>query len=160
MSWLAVRGYDTSRATTDFSFIQGVRKGTKMYHIVVKSFRSKKRELKINPNEWLELLKENARLMLYMGHMSFAVIDRKTLLGNHDFLRLRISSSNFSLDNGKLDYTIRQLAENIQMFERTHFVFEHVNESVLTRADSLDGFGLYKSNSDEVFTAGNEDDIL
>lgn len=36
------------------------------------------------------------------------------------------------------------------MFERTHFVFEHVNESVLTRADSLDGFGLYKSNSDEV----------
>lgn len=160
LSWLSVRGYDTSHATTDFSFIQGVRKGTKMYHIVVKSFRSKKRELKINPNEWLELLKENARLMLYMGHMSFAVIDRKTLLGNHDFLRLRISSSNFSLDNGKLDYTIRQLAENIQMFERTHFVFEHVNESVLTRADSLDGFGLYKSNSDEVFTAGNEDDIL
>ena len=159
LSWLSVRGYDISHVTTDFSFIQGVRKGTKTYHIVVKSFRSKKRELKINPNEWLELLKENARLMLYLGHMSFAVIDRNTLLGNHDFLRLRISSSNFSLDNGKLNYTINQLAENIRMFERTHFVFEHVDESVLTRADSLDGFGLYKSNTNEAFTAGSDEDL-
>lgn len=159
LSWLSAMGYNIDNATSDFSIISGVQKGSKVYHIVVKSFRSKKQELKINPNEWLELLKDNARLMLYLGHMSFAVIDRKTLLGNHDFLRLRIASSNFSLDNRKLDYTISQLAENIQMFERTHFVFEHVNESILKRADSLDGYGLYKSNSDEAFTAGSEDDL-
>ena len=74
-----------------------------VYSIVVKSFRSKKRELKLNPNEWLCLLRPNSRLMLYLGHMTFAVLDRKTLLGNHDFLRLRIATSNFSVESGKLD---------------------------------------------------------
>ena len=159
LSWLSARGYNTDKATPDFSIISGVRKDTKVYHIVVKSFRSKKHELKINPNEWLELLKDNARLMLYLGHMSFAVIDRKTLLGNHDFLRLRIAASNFNLDSGKLEYSINQLAENLKMFERTHFVFEHINEGVLTKANSLEGYGLYQSNSNEEFTAGSEGDL-
>ena len=100
---LSTKGYDTARVQTDCSFVKGVRKDDVEYHIVVKSFRSRTNELKLNPNEWLYLLRENSRLMLYMGHMSFAVIDREMLLGNHDFLRLRISSSNFSVENGNLD---------------------------------------------------------
>lgn len=159
INWLSLKGYDISNVETEYSFVKGVRKGDIEYHIVVKSYRSKKKELKLNPNEWLYLLKANSRLMLYMGHMAFAVIDRKMLLGNHDFLRLRISSSNFSLENGNLDEVLNRLAGEVQFFERTHFVFEHVHENILSRANSLEDYGFFKSNSDGQFTAGDEEDI-
>ena len=160
VNWLSSKGYDTSMARTEYSFVKGVKKGGIEYHIVVKSYRSSKKELKINPNEWLYLLKANSRLMLYLGHMSFAVIDRKMLLGNHDFLRLRISSSNFSVENGNLDDTLSRLANEIKYFERTHFVFEHVHDNILSRANSLEDYDFYKTNSDGQFTPGNDDDIL
>ena len=82
------------------------------------------------------------------------------LLGNHDFLRLRISSSNFSVENGKLDNTLSRLAGEIKYFERTHFVFEHVHDNILSRANSLDDYGLFKSNSEGPFTPGKDEDIL
>ena len=160
INWLSAKGYDTSNAQMEYSFVKGVRKGEIEYHIVVKSYRSRKKELKINPNEWLYLLKANSRLMLYMGHMSFAVIDRKMLLGNHDFLRLRISSSNFSMEKGNLDDMLRRLAGEIKYFERTHFVFEHVHEKILSKANSLEDYGFFKSNSDGQFTPGKDEDIL
>lgn len=159
IEWLSAKGYDTSNVHTSYSFIEGVRKGTIEYNIVVKSFRSSSKELKINPNEWLHLLKPNSRLMLYMGHMSFAVVDRKALLGNHDFLRLRISSSNFSVDGNKLEESLERLANDIQYFERTHFVFERVHDSILSRANSLDDYGLFQSNSNQEYSAGNDEDI-
>ena len=159
IEWLAAKGYDTSNVRTSYSFVEGVRKSTTEYNIVVKSFRSSSKELKINPNEWLHLLKPNSRLMLYMGHMSFAVVDRKALLGNHDFLRLRISSSNFSVDDNKLEESLERLANDIQYFERTHFVFERVHDSILSRANSLDDYGLFQNNSNQDYSAGNEEDI-
>lgn len=159
IEWLAAKGYDTSNVCTSYSFVEGVRKGTTEYNIVVKSFRSSSNELKINPNEWLNLLKPNSRLMLYMGHMSFAVVDRKALLGNHDFLRLRISSSNFSVDGNKLEKSLERLANDIQYFERTHFVFERVHDRILTRANSLDDYGLFQVNSNQHYSAGNDEDI-
>lgn len=159
IEWLSAKGYDTSNVHTSYSFVEGVRKGTIEYNIVVKSFRSSSKELKINPNEWLHLLKPNSRLMLYMGHMSFAVVDRKALLGNHDFLRLRISSSNFSVDGNKLEESLERLANDIQYFERTHFVFERVHDSILSRANSLDDYGLFQSNSNQEYSAGNDEDI-
>lgn len=159
IEWISAKGYDTSNVHTSYSFIEGVRKGTIEYNIVVKSFRSSSKELKINPNEWLHLLKPNSRLMLYMGHMSFAVVDRKALLGNHDFLRLRISSSNFSVDGNKLEESLERLANDIQYFERTHFVFERVHDSILSRANSLDDYGLFQSNSNQEYSAGNDEDI-
>lgn len=159
IEWLGAKGYDTSHIRTNYSLIEGIyREGTE-YNIVVKSFRSSSRELKINPNEWLHLLKPNSRLMLYMGHMSFAVVDRKALLGNHDFLRLRISSSNFSVDGNKLEESLERLANDIQYFERTHFVFERVHDSILSRANSLDDYGLFQSNSNQEYSAGNDEDI-
>ena len=160
INWLSTKGYDTARVQTDCSFVKGVRKDDVEYHIVVKSFRSRTNELKLNPNEWLYLLRENSRLMLYMGHMSFAVIDRQMLLGNHDFLKLRISSANFSLDGNKLDDVLSRLANDIQFFERTHFVFEHIHDDILTNANSLDDYEWYKSHSDEEFTAADENDVL
>lgn len=160
INWLSAKGYDTSHVQTEYSFVNGVKKNNVEYHIVVKSFRTKTKELKINPNEWLYLLKENSRLMLYMKHMSFAVIDREMLLGNHDFLKLRISASNFRLEGNRLDETLSKLANDIQYFERTHFVFEHVHDNILSRANSLEDYGLYGSNSNEQFTSANEDDIL
>lgn len=159
IEWLAAKGYDTSNLRTSYSFVEGVRKGTTEYNIVVKSFRSSSKELKINPNEWLNLLKPNSRLMLYMGHMSFAVVDRKALLGNHDFLRLRISSSNFSVDGNKLEESLERLANDIQYFERTHFVFERVHDRILKRANSLDDYGLFQVNSNQQYSAGNDEDI-
>lgn len=160
INWLAARGYDTNNIQTDFSILKGVRKNAIEYHIVVKSFRSKSRELKINPNEWLYLLNKNSRLMLYLGHMKFAVVDRETLLGNHDFLKLRISSSNFSVDGNKLEKTLSKLARDIQYFERTHFVFEHLHDSILSRANSLDDYGLYKVNKSGTFNDAEDEDIL
>lgn len=160
INWLSAKGYDTSHVQTEYSFVNGVKKNSVEYHIVVKSFRTKTKELKINPNEWLYLLKANSRLMLYMKHMSFAVIDREMLLGNHDFLKLRISASNFRLEGNRLDETLSKLANDIQYFERTHFVFEHVHDNILSRANSLEDYGLYGSNSNEQFTSANEDDIL
>lgn len=159
IEWLTSKGYDTTKVSTNYSFIEGISKDSKMYNIVVKSFRLSSRELKINPNEWLYLLKPNSRLMLYMGHMSFAVVDRKSLIGNHDFLRLRISSSNFSVDNNKLEENLERLARDIQYFERTHFVFERVHDNILSRANSLEDYGLFKSNSNQEYSAGNEEDI-
>lgn len=159
IEWLSAKGYDTRNVRTSYSFVEGVCKGTTEYNIVVKSFRSSSKELKINPNEWLHLLKPNSRLMLYMGHMSFAVVDRKALLGNHDFLRLRISSSNFSVDGSKLEKSLERLANDIQYFERTHFVFERVHDSILSRANSLDDYGLFQSNSNQEYSAGNDEDI-
>lgn len=159
IEWLSAKGYDTRNVRTSYSFVEGVCKGTTEYNIVVKSFRSSSKELKINPNEWLHLLKPNSRLMLYMGHMSFAVVDRKALLGNHDFLRLRISSSNFSVDGSKLEESLERLANDIQYFERTHFVFERVHDSILSRANSLDDYGLFQSNSNQEYSAGNDEDI-
>ena len=159
IDWLSSKGYNTTKVRTNYSFIDGVCKDNIEYNIVVKSFRSTSRELKINPNEWLYLLKANSRLMLYMGHMSFAVVDRKSLLGNHDFLRLRISSSNFSVENNKLDENLERLARDIQYFERTHFVLERIHDNILSRANSLDDYGLFKSNSNYEYSAGNEEDI-
>lgn len=159
IEWLSAKGYDTRNVRTSYSFVEGVCKGTTEYNIVVKSFKSSSKELKINPNEWLHLLKPNSRLMLYMGHMSFAVVDRKALLGNHDFLRLRISSSNFSVDGSKLEESLERLANDIQYFERTHFVFERVHDSILSRANSLDDYGLFQSNSNQEYSAGNDEDI-
>lgn len=160
IEWLSAKGYDTRSVRTNYSFVEGVCKGTTEYNIVVKSFKSSK-ELKINPNEWLHLLKPNSRLMLYMGHMSFAVVDRKTLIGNHDFLRLRISSSNFSVDGTKLEENLERLANDIQYFERTHFVFERVHDSILSRANSLDldDYGLFQSNSNQEYSVGDDKDI-
>lgn len=159
IEWLKSKGYDTTNIVTNYSFIEGVCKADKIYNIVVKSYRSSLKELKINPNEWLYLLKPNSILMLYLGHMSFAVVDRKTLLGNHDFLRLRISSSNFNVDNNKLEENLERLAKDIQYFERTHFVFERVHDNILFRANSLEDYGLFKSNSNQEYSAGNEEDI-
>ena len=159
IEWLSSKGYDITHIKTNYSFIDGVRKDDDEYHIVVKSFRTSSKELKINPSEWLYLLNANSRLMLYMGHMSFAVVDRKSLLGNHDFLRLRISSSNFSVENNKLEENIERLARDVQYFERTHFVFERVHENILLRANSLEDYGLFKSNSNQEYSAGNEEDI-
>lgn len=159
IQWLSAKGYNTNNVKTKYSFIEGVCKGNITYNIVVKSFRSTSRELKINPNEWLHLLKPNSRLLLYMGHMAFAVVDRKSLLGNFDFLRLRISSSNFSVDGNKLEESLERLANDIQYFERTHFVFERVHENILSRANSLDDYGLFKNNSNQEYSAGNEEDI-
>lgn len=130
------------------------------YHIVVKSYRNRTKGLKINPNEWLYLLNANSKLMVYMGHMAFAVFDRKMLLGNHDFLRLRISTSNFEIEKGKLDEVISRLAKDIQYFERTHFVFEHIHDDILSNANSLDDYNFYNSNSDEQFTAADDSVIL
>ena len=98
--------------------------------------------------------------MLYMGHITFAVIDRQMLLGNHDFLKLRISSANFSLDGNQLDDVLSRLANDIQFFERTHFVFEHIHDEILTNANSLDDYEWYKSQSNEEFTAADENDVL
>lgn len=159
IEWLSAKDYDTRNIRTNYSFVEGVCKGTTEFNIVVKSFKNPSKGLKINPNEWLHLLKPNSRLMLYLGHMSFAVVDRQTLLGNHDFLRLRISSSNFSIDGTKLDKTLEQLAKNIQYFERTHFVFDRIHDSILSRATSLDDYGFFKSNSNQKYSAGNDEDI-
>ena len=159
IEWLSAKGYDTRNVRTNYSFVEGVYKGTTEYNIVVKSFRSSSKELKINPNEWLHLLKPNSCLMLYMGHMSFAVVDRKALLGNHDFLRLRISSSNFSVDGTKLEESLEKLAKDIQYFERTHFVFERIHDRILSRANSLEDYGLFQSNSNQEYSAGNDKDI-
>lgn len=160
INWLTARGYDTNNIQTDFSILKGVRKNSIEYHIVVKSFRSKNRELKLNPNEWLYLLNKNSRMMLYLGHMKFAVVDRETLLDNHDFLKLRISSSNFSVDGNKLEETLSKLARNIQYFERTHFVFKHVHDNILSRANSLDDYGLFMVNTSETFNNAEDEDIL
>lgn len=160
INWLAAKGYDTSNVQTEYSFVNGVKKGGVEYHIVVKSFRSKKNVLNVNPNEWLYLLKANSRLMVYLGHMTFAVFDRKILLGNHDFLKLRIYTSNFEVENGRLDDVISRLANDMQFFERTHFVFEHIHEDILSSANTLDDYNFYSANSEEQFTAANDSDIL
>lgn len=158
--WLTAKGYDTSNVQTEYSFVNGVKKDGVEYHIVVKSFRTKKNVLNINPNEWLYLLNTNSRLMVYLGHMTFAVFDRKILLGNHDFLKLRISTSNFEVEKGRLDDVISRLAKDMQYFERTHFVFEHIHEDILSSANSLDDYNFFSANSEEQFTAGNDSDIL
>ena len=160
VNWLKTKGYDTSNVQTEYSFVNGVKKDGVEYHIVVKSFRTKKNVLNVNPNEWLYLLNANSRLMVYLGHMTFAVFDRKLLLGNHDFLKLRISTSNFEVENGKLDDVISRLAKDMQYFERTHFVFEHIHENILSGANSLDDYNFYSANSEEQFTAANDSDIL
>lgn len=160
VNWLTAKGYDTSNVQTEYSFVNGVKKDGVEYHIVVKSFRTKKNVLNINPNEWLYLLNANSRLMVYLGHMTFAVFDRKLLLGNHDFLKLRISTSNFEVENGRLDDVISRLAKDMQYFERTHFVFEHIHENILSGSNSLDGYNFYSANSEEQFTAANDSDIL
>ena len=160
VNWLTAKGYDTSNVQTEYSFVNGVKKDGVEYHIVVKSFRTKKNVLNVNPNEWLYLLNANSRLMVYLGHMTFAVFDRKLLLGNHDFLKLRISTSNFEVENGRLDDVISRLAKDMQYFERTHFVFEHIHENILSGANSLDDYNFYSANSEEQFTAANDSDIL
>lgn len=81
-------------------------------------------------------------------------------MGNHDFLKLRISTSNFEVGNGKLDDVISRLAKDMQYFERTHFVFEHIHEDILSSASSLDDYKFYSKNSEEQFTAANDSDIL
>lgn len=160
INWLQARGYDVSHSQIEKSFLKGVRKDDVEYHIVVKSYRNRSKGLNINPNEWLYLLNANSRLMIYMGHMAFAVFDRKMLLGNHDFLKLRISTSNFEIEKGKLDDVISRLAKDIQYFERTHFVFEHIHEDILSNANSLDDYNFYNSNCNEQFTAADDSDIL
>ena len=160
INWLQTRGYDVSHAQVEKSFLKGVKKDYVEYHIVVKSYRNRSKGLNINPNEWLYLLNANSRLMVYMGHMAFAVFDRKMLLGNHDFLKLRISTSNFEIEKGKLDEVISRLAKDIQYFERTHFVFEHIHEDILSNANSLDDYNFYNSNSNEQFSAADESEIL
>jgi hypothetical protein len=52
------------------------------------------------------------------------------------------------------------LARDIQIFERTHFVFEHIHENILSSANSLDDYNFYNTNSNEQFTAADESDIL
>ena len=160
INWLQTKGYDVSHAQIEKSLLKGVKKDYVEYHIVVKSYRNRSKGLKINPNEWLYLLNANSRLMVYMGHMAFAVFDRKMLLGNHDFLKLRISTSNFEIEKGKLDEVISRLAKDIQYFERTHFVFEHIHEDILSNANSLDDYNFYNSNSNEQFTAADDSIIL
>lgn len=160
VNWLTTKGYDTSSVRTEYSFVNGVKKDGVEYHIVVKSFRSKKNVLNINPNEWLYLLKANSRLMVYLGHMTFAVFDRKMLLGNHDFLKLRISTSNFDVEKEKLDGVISRLAKDIQCFERTHLVFEHIHEDILSNANSLDDYNFYSPNSEGQYTVASDSDIL
>ena len=81
-------------------------------------------------------------------------------MGNHDFLKLRISTSNFEIENGKLDDVISRLAKDMQYFERTHFVFEHIHEDILSNANSLDDYNFFRANSEEQFTPGNDSDVL
>lgn len=48
----------------------------------------------------------------------------------------------------------------MKYFERTHFVFEHIHEDILSSANSLDDYNFYSTNSEEQFTAANDSDIL
>jgi hypothetical protein len=38
-------------------------------------------------------------------------------------------------------------------------VFEHVHDNILTLANSLDDYGMYKCKLDQEYSAGKEEDI-
>lgn len=156
-NWLNEHGYKIHGEIGKFTDFEVEDNDGKIYPVVVKSYS---KNLYINPNEWLQLVRPNSRLILYRGHGHISVINRKQLLKFKEFLFLRIQTNNFDGENEKLDDNLDKIALCLQYFERTHIVIDRIDTSEFRDSVSLDDIGLYR-DSDIITNQSNDlSDIL
>lgn len=95
-------GCDISKAENKFSVVNGVTQNGQEYPLVIKSCTSFNHDIKINPVEWEQLLRQNSMLWLYFSNEKIFPINIKELFEYHDLLTLSINTSNI-LENDKLN---------------------------------------------------------
>ena len=157
IQWLKIHGYTVPSSIPEYSCFDGVSKDGIDYPIVVKSFLSYANKLYLSPNQYSQLLKPNARLMLYTGNNRFYVLSREKILADKDFLSLRFSVKNLDHD-GKLAAIARLLHD--EYFEDTQFAFGVLRDTQMVIATTLDDYNLSDKGSEETISAGNEEDVL
>lgn len=157
VQWLKQHGYTIPSSIPKYSCFDGVSKDGVNYPIVVKSFLSYANKLYLSPNQYSQLLRPNARLMLYAGNNRFYVLSRERILADKDFISLRFSVKNLDHD-GKLAAIARLLHD--EYFEDTQFAFGVLRDTQMVIANTLDDYNLSNKGSEETISSGNEEDVL
>lgn len=108
-------GYEFSKGIGEHSIVKGVLKENVEYPLVVKSHRSIN-PIQINPNEWIELSKDNAMLWIYFGNDIAKPVAIRELLRRQDKLTL-----SFDSDNLVDDERMMRFAQVLRYFKNLHF---------------------------------------
>ncbi len=124
-------GYEFTQGIGTQSTINGVVKNGVEYPLVVKSYKYDKEPIKIGANEWLQLMKDNAVLLIYRGGNNLGWIDIRGLLLRQDMINLQFSTLN--IEKGRLD----EFAQILHYFNDIHFDFNSINPFRFA-TDSLD----------------------
>ena len=124
-------GYTFTQGIGTQSTINGVVKNGVEYPLVVKSYKYDREPIKIGANEWIQLMKEHAVLLIYRGGNNLGWIDIRGLLLRQDMINLQFSTLN--IEKGRLN----EFAQILHYFNDIHFDFNSINPFRFA-TDSLD----------------------
>jgi len=146
---LAKQGFDFSQSYENYSQINGVTKDGVKYPLVVKSTKGK--ALFLNPNEWLQLCKDNSLLLGVGQNREIRSFTLKSLLGIGEEFNLRFKIDNLKSSNYK------DFVKIFHFFSGVHFQFPI--EMSIGRADYFASF-FEGGNPDAVELTPDNDDLL
>ena len=109
-------GLDISHAICEYSIISGITKNNLPVPVVIKSYLHHDSPLRINPNEWIQLMKKNSILAVRYGRKDY---------GWYKIHDLVLSFSSENLDK---EDRIDKFAELLRYFNNVHFNFKDLDE--------------------------------
>ena len=116
-------GLDISHAICEYSIISGITKNNLPVPVVIKSYLHHDSPLRINPNEWIQLMKKNSILAVRYGRKDYGWYKIYDLLKSKDEIVLSFSSENLDKED-----RIDKFAELLRYFNNVHFNFKDLAE--------------------------------
>ena len=116
-------GLDISHAICEYSIISGITKNNLPVPVVIKSYLHHDSPLRINPNEWIQLMKKNSILAVRYGRKDYGWYKIHDLLKSKDEIVLSFSSENLDKED-----RIDKFAELLRYFNNVHFNFKDLDE--------------------------------
>ena len=133
-------GFEVYNADSNYSVVNGVRKGNIEYPLVVKSCKNLEHRIKINPSEWQQLFRPNSMLWLHFGDGIVAPIKAYELFTYQDKITLSFDSINLTQD-----YRIHKIMEVLHYFNKVHLDLVSLNPNK-QRANDMEQY-LFDDNN-------------
>lgn len=133
-------GFDVPNVDSESSVIDGIRKGSVEYPLVVKSCKNQEHRIWINPNEWQQLFKPNSMLWLHFGDRVVAPVKAHELFTYQDKLTLSFDTVNLMMDD-----RIAKIMEVLHYFNKVHLDLVSLNPNK-QRANDMEQY-LFNDNN-------------
>lgn len=143
-------GYDTSKADSTHSVVNGVFKDGKECPLVIKSYRNTSFKFNIRPNEWAQLDRENAMFWVHRGHGKLEVLKIEDLLAANQEFHVQFETNTFGRE-GMLKF-----AKAFQYVRNVHF---QVDAPHFRMADALEEYR-FNVRTEEKLDKGGDNDML